>query len=98
MSYLQSTDKKPLNANNFNGGYNNCLAFLHHHVRGMTGVVKYEFNSWTKFPTSVEQAKELAIKWSKSFEKRKDFSNKKVIIFFHLQMKTIRIAVSDKEK
>lgn len=80
---------------NFNGGYNNFLSLLHHSIRPMVGIVKYELPSWSLFPTSVEQAKELAYKWSASLEARKDFSNKKVIIFFHLYHKTVRVEVKN---
>jgi hypothetical protein len=35
----------------------------------------------------------LALKWSKSLEKRTDFAGKSVVIFFHLELKTIRVEV-----
>lgn len=91
-----STDRKPLCVFGFTGGYNNCLGFLHHSVKPIVGVVKYDFSTWALFPTTINQSRELALKWSNSFEKRKDFVNKSVIIFFHLQMKTIRIEVKEK--
>ena len=91
-----STDRKPLCVFGFTGGYNNCLGFLHHSVKPIVGVVKYDFSTWTLFPTTIAQSRELSLKWSNSFEKRKDFVNKSVIIFFHLQMKTIRIEVKEK--
>ena len=91
-----STDRKPIIVYGFNGGYNNCLNYIHHHIKPMIGVVKFDFSDWQLFPTSVKQAKELAQKWSDSIEKRKDFQNKIVIIFFHLELKTIRIQVKEK--
>jgi hypothetical protein len=91
-----STDRKPLCMFGFVGGYNNCLGFLHHSVKPIVGVVKYDFSTWSLFPTTVSQSRELALKWSNSFEKRKNFIGKSVIIFFHLQMKTIRVEVKEK--
>jgi hypothetical protein len=91
-----STDRKPICVFGFAGGYNNCLGFLHHSVKPIVGVVKYDFSTWALFPTTITQSRELALKWSNSFEKRKDFVNKSVIIFFHQQMKTIRIEVKEK--
>ena len=88
-----STDRKPLCMFGFMGTRNNCLRFLHHSVKPVVGVVKYDFSTWNLFPTTISQAQELAVKWSNSFEKRKDFVDKSVIIFFHLQMKTIRVEV-----
>ncbi len=93
-----STDRKPLCMFGFVGGYNNCLGFLHHSVKPILGVVKYDFSTWSLFPTTIGQSRELALKWSNSFEKRKDFIGKSVIIFFHLQMKTIRVEVKEKFK
>jgi hypothetical protein len=93
-----STDRQPLCMDGFAGNYNNCLRFLHHSVKPTVGVVKYDFSTWTLFPTNSLQAKGLAVKWSDSFEKRKDFVDKKVVIFFHLTMKTIRVEVKNKEQ
>lgn len=95
--YMESTDRKPLIVENFFGGYNKALRFLHHSVQPKIGVVKYDFSSWALFPKTVRLAKELAIKWSDSFEKRKDFINKSVVIFFHLTLKTIRVEVKEKQ-
>jgi hypothetical protein len=92
-----STDRKPIQVKGFNGGYNNCLRLLHHSVKPIDGVVKYVFSDWSIFPNNITTAKELALKWSDSFEKRKDFANKSVIIFFHLQHKTIRVEVKTKK-
>jgi hypothetical protein len=92
-----STDRMPICMDGFCGTRNNCLGFLHHSVKPKVGVVKYDFKSWYLFPTNVSQAKELALKWSNSFEKRKDFVDKNVIIFFHLEMKTIRVEVKQKK-
>ena len=91
-----STDRKPLCMFGFGGGYNNCLGFLHRSVKPIVGIVKYDFSTWALFPTTVAQCRELALKWSNSFEKRKDFANKSVIIFFHIQMKTIRVEVKER--
>ena len=96
--FQSSTDHKPLCMFGFTGGYNNCLRLLHHSVKPIIGVVKYDFTTWHLFPTTIAQSKELALKWSSSFEKRKDFANKSVIIFFHIQMKTIRIEVKEKKE
>jgi large-conductance mechanosensitive channel len=92
----QSTDRKPLIVNGFTGGYNNCLRYLHHSVKPIVGVVKYDFSDWKLFPTKPEQAKELAFKWSSSIEKKKNFIGKSVVIFFHLISKTIRVEVKHK--
>jgi hypothetical protein len=92
----QSTDRKPLIVKGFTGGYNNCLKYLHHSVKPMVGVVKYDFSDWKLFPTKPEQAKELAFKWSSSIEKKKNFIGKSVVIFFHLITKTIRVEVKHK--
>jgi hypothetical protein len=91
-----STDRKPLFMQGFQGGYNNCLRFLHHSVKPIIGVVKYDFSDWRLFPTTNTQAKELAFKWSNSLEKRTDFAGKSVVIFFHLELKTIRVEVKAK--
>ena len=91
-----STDRKPLVMLGFRGGYNNCLRFLHHSVKPIVGVVKYDFSDWPLFPTTVEQSKELAFKWSSSLEKKPEFSGKSVVIFFHLSLKTIRVEVKAK--
>lgn len=91
--YYCTADPKPICMHGFYGNYNNCLRFLHHSVKPIEGVVKYDFSTWNLFPSSTDQAKELAQKWSNSFEKRKDFANKFVVIFFHLKMKTIRVEV-----
>lgn len=92
----QSTDRKPILISAFTGGYNNCLRFLHKSVRPIIGVVKYDFSVWKLFPTNVNQAKELAFKWSSSMEKKKSFNGKSVVIFFHLTNKTIRVEVKAK--
>ena len=39
-----STDRKPICVFGFAGGYNNCLGFLHHSVKPIVGVVKYDFS------------------------------------------------------
>lgn len=91
--YKINPDKKPICMHGFIGTRNNCLRFLHHSVKPIIGVVKYDFSTWLLFPKNIQQAKELAQKWSDSIEKRKDFINKSVIIFFHLTMKTIRVEV-----
>ena len=91
-----STDRKPIVVTGFTGGYNNCLGYLHHSVKPIIGVVKYDFSDWDIFPNNVMKARSLALKWSNSFEKRKDFVGKSVIIFFHLQFKTIRVEVKAK--
>jgi hypothetical protein len=93
---LKSTDRRPLNVINFTGGYNNCLGFIHRSIKPLVGIVKYDFSTWRLFPKNVIQAKELAQKWALSFEKRKDFVGKSVVVFFHLQYKTIRIEVKEK--
>jgi hypothetical protein len=93
--FKPSTDRKPLVITNFLGGYNNCLSLIHHSIKPINGVLKFEMVNWKLFPTTPEQAKGLALKWSKSIEKRKDFVNKTVVIFFHLDMKTIRVEVKD---
>ena len=85
----QSTDRKPILVSGFVGGYNNCLRYLHHSVKPIVGVVKYDFSDWKLFPTNVYQAKELAQKWSASLEKKNSFVGKSVIVFFHLLNKTI---------
>lgn len=92
----QSTDKRPLIVKDFNGGYNNCLGYIHHSIRPIVGVVKFDFSDWKLFPTTQEQAKSLALKWSSSLEKRKDFVGKSVVVFFHLDMKTIRVEVKER--
>lgn len=92
----KSTDRKPLVVSGFAGGYNNCLRYLHHSVKPIVGVVKYDFSDWKLFPTMPEQAKELAFKWSSSIEKKKSFIGKSVVIFFHLMTKTIRVEVKPK--
>jgi hypothetical protein len=92
----QSTDRKPLIVKDFTGGYNNCLRYLHHSVKPIIGVVKYDFSDWKLFPTTSEQSKELAFKWSSSIEKKKSFIGKSVVIFFHLISKTIRVEVKNK--
>jgi len=92
----QSTDRKPLIVKGFTGGYNNCLRCLHHSVKPIVGVVKYDFSDWKLFPTTSEQSKELAFKWSSSIEKKKNFIGKSVVIFFHLISKTIRVEVKHK--
>lgn len=92
----QSTDRKPIIIKGFQGGYNNCLRYIHHSVKPMVGVVKYDFTDWQLFPKNINQAKELAYKWSNSLEKKKEFAGKSVVIFFHLQLKTIRVEVKAK--
>jgi hypothetical protein len=96
--YMESTDKKPIIVDNFFGGYNKALRLLHHSVQPKNGVVKFDFSSWDLFPKTIRLAKELAVKWSDSFERRKDFINKSVVIFFHLTFKTIRIEIKEKQK
>jgi hypothetical protein len=91
-----STDRKPILVKGFQGGYNNCLRYLHHSVKPIIGVVKYDFSDWQHFPTLVKTCKELAYKWSKSIEKKKQFTDKSVVIYFHLQLKTIRVEVKTK--
>ena len=93
----QSTDRKPLFMKGFRGGYNNCLRFLHHSVKPIVGVVKYDFSDWQLFPTTIAQAKELALKWSDSLEKKTNFAGKSVVIFFHLEIKTIRVEVKTRQ-
>jgi len=83
--------------NDFNGGYNNCLRFLHHRIMAKVGSVSYLLDKWEKFPTSTEQSVELAKKWSASFQKRDDFKNFKVIIFFNWHNKIIKIQVKLRE-
>lgn len=92
-----STDRKPINMSMFQGGYNNCLRVLHHSVKPIIGVVKYDFSNWILFPKNIAQAKSLAPKWSNSIEKKKSFSGKSVVIFFHLELKTIRVEVKEKK-
>jgi len=88
-----SKELPPICMYGFKGKRNNCLGFLHRSVKSCVGIVKYDFTGWFLFPNSVEQAKELALKWSDSFERRRDFSDKKVVIYFNLYKNIISVEV-----
>ena len=88
---------RPINST-FDGGFNNCLSFLHHHVMAKIGSISYRMNIWKLFPQEKEQCKELAIKWAASFQKRPDFADKIVVIFFVIAAKIIKIEVKDKNQ
>ena len=72
----ESNNKKYYNPikTTFNGGFNNCLSFLHHRVLPKIGTISYQMDDWELFPMNKDQCKELAIKWAGSFQKREDFA------------------------
>ena len=96
-NFILVNERQPIELN-FNGGYNQLLTILHKRVRPIIGVVKYYLPNWELFPNIYDKmkARGLALKWASSLEKRTDFANKSVLIFFHLIMKHIRIEVKEK--
>ena len=46
--------------------------------------------NWSKFPSTLDQAKSESIKWINLFHESKPYDGLKISIYFHLEKKTIR--------
>jgi hypothetical protein len=79
--------------NNYDGDYNGCLKDIHKRIIGKIGTLSYLYPHWQRFPINLTQCISLAKKWSDSIQKRIDFSDKIVVIFFVMTKRIIQIEV-----
>lgn len=91
-----NTDKKLTNTDPkshlfyFNGDSNLLVNIFFSKVKPIEGIVKYKMVNWDNFPKTIDEAKKLSLEWVGLFNKNKSYEGMKVIIYFHLEKKTIR--------
>jgi hypothetical protein len=86
---ITNTDPKPL-IFYFNDDSNSLINIFFSKIKPMEGIVKYKMVNWEKFPKTLEEAKKLSMEWVGLFNTNKLYQGLKVIIYFHLDKKTIR--------
>lgn len=92
----KNTDPKP-HICYFNGNFEKIVPIFFQKIKPMEGIVKYKMVAWEKFPTSVEEAKKMALEWVKKFQLSNTYSEFNVGIYFHLTSKTIRFELKQKK-
>lgn len=86
---LTNTDPKP-HSYYFNGDSNLLVNTFFTKVKPIEGVVKYKMVSWENFPKTIDEAKKLSLTWVNLFNNNSLYQGLKVVIYFHLDKKTIR--------
>ena len=86
---MENTDPKPY-LYYFNGESTTLINAFFTKVKPIEGIVKYKMVNWENFPKSQEEAKKLSLEWVNMFKSNNLYSGLKVLIFFHLEKKTIR--------
>lgn len=96
METKTNTDPKP-HIFYFNSDSDTLLEIFFNKIKPMCGIIKYKMVNWDSFPSSISEAKTLAESWTKKFKTNSLYDDYKVIIYFHLEKKTIRFELKNKK-
>jgi len=80
--------------NNFDNN-NNLLESFYFKIKPIEGVITYKLNNWSNLPTTPDDAKKLAKEWCKKMCNNEKYNNFSIIIYFHLEYKTIRFELTE---
>lgn len=89
-----NTDPKP-HIFYFNDDSNLLINIFFSKIKPIEGIVKYKMVNWEKFPKTSDEAKKLSLEWISLFNANKSYQGLKVIIYFHLDKKTIRFELKN---
>jgi hypothetical protein len=77
----------------FDGTEDELLQNFFKRIKAQEGIVKYNLSSWSVFPTTLEESKNLAKKWAIEFSKNLTYKDYSISIYFHNSKKNIRFQI-----
>lgn len=93
----ENTDPKPYICY-LNGNLDFIIQSFLNKIKPIKGIIKYKMVSWEDFPSNQEEAKLMSKKWIEYLHNSKLYDNLKITIYFHLDKKTIRFELKEKNQ
>lgn len=91
----KNTDPRPV-IFDFDEDSDKLLETFTNKIKPIAGIIKYKMTKWEEFPKDKEEAQKLSKSWINFFNKNDKYDNVNFKIYFHLERKTIRFELSER--